>query len=130
MTRSALRILVADDDPTVGLLMRTVLSAPDFSLVLVDSGNDALAEFNRGEFDMVLLDVEMPGMDGFEVCAAIREGRGAKLPVVLISGHRDAQFAAQAAAIGAKTLSKPVDWSSLAAWLYDLQSQHEAGRSL
>jgi len=129
MSPVCLSVLVADDDPTVGLLMQAVLSAPDFSLVLVDNGDDALAEFDRGSFDMVVLDVEMPGMDGFEVATAIRRGRGATLPVVLISGYSDAEFLARAASLEARTLNKPVDWSSFAGWLKALWHQGKAGRT-
>jgi DNA-binding response OmpR family regulator len=65
MNQACCRVLVADDDPTVALLMRATLTAPDFVVTVVDNGAAAWAEFNRSVFDIVLLDVEMPEMDGF-----------------------------------------------------------------
>ena len=66
------RILVADDDPTVALLMQVALLAPDFSTTVVASGDAALELFGQQPFDLVLLDVEMPARDGCEVCREIR----------------------------------------------------------
>lgn len=126
MKQASIRVLVADDDPTVTLLMQAALAGPEFTLSAVDNGADAWAEFNRAVFDIVLLDVEMPEMDGFEVCAAIRQSSGAAIPILLISGHSDAQFVERASALGAKTLAKPVDWSSIAAHLRGLLCQHGA----
>lgn len=124
MTHRGFSILVADDDPTVALLMQAALAAPGFAVTVVDNGAAAWAEFNRSAFDLVLLDVEMPEMDGFEVCAAIRQDRGWAMPVVLVSGRCDAQFFERALALRADTLVKPVDWSSLAGWLQDLLRRH------
>jgi DNA-binding response OmpR family regulator len=126
VSQASIRVLVADDDPTVTLLMQAALAGPEFAVSVVDNGAAAWAEFNRTAFDIVLLDVEMPEMDGFEVCAAIRQSRGAAIPVLLVSGYCDAQFAERAAALGAMTLAKPVNWSSIAARLQDLLRQHGA----
>lgn len=117
MNRGAWRVLVADDDPTVGLLSRAALAGGDFAPTIVDNGNDALAEFRRQPFDIVLLDVEMPGLDGFEVAAAIRASHGAGFPVVLVTGRSDPAFIAQAQALSADYIAKPVNWPSLAGLL-------------
>lgn len=111
------RVLVADDDPTVGLLMQAVLSPPEFALTLVSDGAAAWAEFNRSAFDLVLLDVEMPGMDGLAVCAAIRASAAPRVPVILITGRGDAGFVERVQALGADCMVKPVDWTSLASRL-------------
>jgi len=116
------RVLVADDDPTAGLLMQAALGGGDFALTLVDNGSDALAEFQHASFDIALLDVEMPGLDGFEVCSAIRRTHGAGFPIVLVTGRRDAAFVEQASLLSASHLAKPVDWKSLAGFLRTLLS--------
>lgn len=114
MSRMPWHVLVADDDPTVALLSRAALAGGDFIPTVVDNGNDALTEFRRQAFDIALLDVEMPGLDGFEVCAAIRESHGAGFPVVLVTGRGDQAFIAQAQALAADYIAKPVNWASLA----------------
>lgn len=107
------RVLAADDDPTVALLMPVALAAPGFSVTVVGDGAAALAEFKQNPFDIVLLDVEMPEMDGFEVCRAIRQEAGGQVPVFLVSGHNDLHVVERASALGAGYLAKPLDWSSL-----------------
>lgn len=120
MSRAPWRVLVADDDPTVGLLTRAALAGPDFLPTVVDSGDAALALFDRELFDIALLDVEMPGLDGFAVAAAIRRQRGADFPVVLITGRRDAEFIVRAQALAADYIAKPVNWQSLPGLLRSL----------
>jgi DNA-binding response OmpR family regulator len=111
------RVLFADDDPTAGLLMQAALADGDFALTLVDNGTDALDRFRQSSFDIVLLDIEMSGLDGFEVCAAIRESHGVAFPVVLVTGRRDPAFLERARQLSAAYLAKPVNWTSLAATL-------------
>lgn len=113
MSRTPWRVLVADDDPTAALLTRAALGGGDFALTLVDNGSAALAEFRRSPFDIALLDVEMPGLDGFAVCAAIRRSHGAGFPVVLVTGRGDQAFIERAHQLSADYLAKPVDWPSL-----------------
>ena len=108
------RILVADDDPTVALLMQVALPAPDFATTVVASGDAALEIFGQQPFDLVLLDVEMPGRDGFEVCREIRRRSGRSVPVLLVTGRNDPEFHARADELAADPIAKPVDWGSLA----------------
>jgi CheY-like chemotaxis protein len=114
------RVLVADDDPTAGLLMQAALGGGDFALTLVDSGSAALAEFLGSSFDIALLDVEMPGLDGFEVCSAIRRTHGAGFPIVLVTGRSDPAFVERASQLSASHIAKPVNWTSLAGLLRSL----------
>ena len=111
------RILVADDDPTAALLFPAALAGGEFELTLVDNGLDALAAFRRQAFDMALLDVEMPGLDGMAVCAAIRQSHGDAFPVLLVTGRHDAEFLARAQSLAAGHLGKPVAWAALASML-------------
>lgn len=113
MSQPAWRVLVADDDPTVALLMPLALGPRGFSVTVVNGGAAALMEFERQTFDMALLDIEMPGPDGFEVCAALRQRYGMGLPVVLISGRTDDAFVEKSKALGAPSIAKPVDWQGL-----------------
>ena len=120
MSQTVYKVLVADDDPTVGLLMQAALSADHFSVTVVDDGMTALAAFKQFRYDLILLDVEMPEMDGFEVCAAIRQQAAEKIPIILVTGHSDQLFIDRATALGAGHISKPVDWSVLGMQLQEL----------
>lgn len=120
MSATPWRVLAADDDPTAGLLMQAVLGGGDFVLTLVDNGNDALARFQASAFDIALLDVEMPGRDGFEVCSAIRQTHGVGFPVVLVTGRSDPLFLEKARQLSASHIAKPIDWTSLAGQLRSL----------
>lgn len=120
MSNRPWRILVADDDPTAALLFPAALAGGEFELTLVDNGLDALAAFRRQAFDMALLDVEMPGLDGMAVCAAIRQSHGDAFPVLLVTGRHDAEFLARAQALAAGHLGKPVAWAALAGMLRSL----------
>jgi DNA-binding response OmpR family regulator len=113
MTQADCRVLVADDDPTVGLLMPLALAGQGFAVTMVDNGAAALLAFAQQPFDLVLLDVEMPEMSGLEVCAAIRQQSGMAVPVMLITGRTDAAFVARAAELDAGVIGKPVDWQRI-----------------
>lgn len=114
------RVLAADDDPTTRLLMQAALAGSDFVLTLADSGDDALAKFQTATFDLALLDVEMPGLDGFAVCAAIRQAHGSGFPVILLTGRSDPEFLERAGQLGSSHIAKPIDWTSLAGQLRSL----------
>ena len=116
------RVLVADDDPTAGVLVRAALAGDEFLPTLVDNGSDALAEFQREPFDLALLDVEMPGLDGFEVCEAIRRSHGDTFPVVLVTGHSDLAFLDRAHQLSADYIAKPVNWPLLPGLLRSLMT--------
>ena len=81
-------ILVVDDDAPILLLMRNLLREFGFDPVTANSGEQALAELRRKTPDLVLLDRNMPGMNGDEVLAALRsDGALASLPVLMLTGE-------------------------------------------
>jgi two-component system, cell cycle response regulator len=80
------RILVVDDIAANIKLLETRLSAEYYAVLTATNGPEALAICERGECDMVLLDVMMPGMDGFEVCRRLKSQEAtAHLPVVMVT---------------------------------------------
>ncbi len=109
-----IRVLAADDDPTVALMMRIALPATDFSVSVVADGNAAAEAMSAHAFDIVLLDVEMPGLDGLQLAAAARQRIGPDFPIVLLTGREDAAFLARCNELGARHVGKPVDWKALA----------------
>src|ERR1700761_4396843 len=80
------RVLVVDDVPANVKLLEARLSAEYFDVVTASSGQEALGICERGECDVVLLDVMMPDMDGFEVCARLKNNPTTyHLPVVMVT---------------------------------------------
>ena len=113
--QNALKILAADDDPTMGLLLQAVFSAPH-RLCWVQDGQAALAAWEASpDFDLLLLDVEMPGLDGLSLATELRRRHGTGSPIVLLTGREDAGFLARCHALSAIHFAKPVNWSELAA---------------
>src|SRR4051812_827901 len=70
---SSPRVLVVDDDPKIQAVLRRGLGLEGFRVELAGDGREALAHLQRGEFDLVVLDVLLPGVDGIEVCRRLRE---------------------------------------------------------
>ena len=84
------RILVCDDDPGVRGILSRLLVHHGFRVQTVESGEEALAEIAHAPPDLMLLDVNMPGMDGLEVCRRVRRMPGGDLlPIVLVTGVAD-----------------------------------------
>jgi CheY-like chemotaxis protein len=82
------RILVADDDRTTRLLLTETLRAQKYTIVCVEDGAAALKKMNAGKFDLVLLDIWMPKMNGLEVLKKLRNAK--KRPKVIVMTSYDA----------------------------------------
>ena len=81
------RILVVDDDVALAEMIGIVLENEGFRVVFCSDGSQALAHFQEHNPDLVLLDVMLPGMDGFDVCRAIR--RVSDAPIVMLTARSD-----------------------------------------
>ena len=106
------RILLVDDRPENLLALEAILSSLDQSLVRATSGEEALKALLAEDFAVILLDVQMPGMDGFETASHIkRRERTRHVPIIfLTAADRDAQLALRGYAVGAVDyLTKPFD---------------------
>jgi diguanylate cyclase (GGDEF)-like protein/PAS domain S-box-containing protein len=105
-------ILVADDDPTALALMRAALEKAGFDVRTAVDGVDALRQFRDYAFDLVMLDVDMPGRSGHEVCAALRLEAGPLLPIVMVTGMDDVPSVDAAYGAGATDfIAKPINWA-------------------
>ena len=80
------RILVVDDDAAVQMTVRLLLERAGHSVVTADNGRKGLALCRTGDFDLLFLDIFMPGMDGFETMRMVRQ-QHPKLPIIVISGR-------------------------------------------
>jgi len=82
---SAGRILVVDDDPQIRRAMRTTLTARGYEVADVRTGEEALDELRSSNYDLVLLDMNMPGIGGLETCRLIRSGSEIAVIVLTVS---------------------------------------------
>jgi DNA-binding response OmpR family regulator len=83
------RILVVEDDPSIRLGLEDTLRAKGYEVEVVTRGEDALEKVANGRFGLVILDIMLPGIDGFEVCRRLRQGRppAAQVPVIILSAR-------------------------------------------
>ena len=111
------RILVVDDTPLNVKLLEDILTMKGYEVATAASGQQALDKIRGGSTDLVLLDVMMPGMNGYEVCRAIREdARTALLPVVLVTALDAKEERVKGLEAGADDfLTKPVNQPELLA---------------
>ena len=101
-------MLVVDDEAGVRASLAGILGDEGYAVDAVDSGEGALAVLESRRYDLVLLDVWLPGADGLEVLGRIREA-DAELPVVVISGHGTIETAVKAVRLGAQDfVEKPL----------------------
>jgi two-component system, sensor histidine kinase and response regulator len=110
------RILVVDDSPDNSFLIQAILKEEGYKIDIVDNGRDALNHIEQSPPDLVLLDVMMPGMDGFEVTRRIRQNKNLPfIPILLITAH-DKPRVSQGLDIGAEDfIRKPVEFDELLA---------------
>jgi two-component system nitrogen regulation response regulator NtrX len=104
------RILIVDDEPGIRRSLSGVLEDEGYSVEAVESGEACLSVVQGGDFELALLDIWLPGMDGMEVLARLQEISPAERPVVvMISGHASIEGAVKATKLGAfDFLEKPL----------------------
>ena len=109
-------LLVADDDPIMREFASVYLSSPTATVTTATDGRDALALLKDRRFDLLLLDLDMPVMNGFEVLETLRADHAtAGLPIIVITGREDIVSIDRAYALGATSfINKPVNWRILA----------------
>ena len=86
------KILVADDDPEMRMITTVVLESKGYQVRTAEDGEDALAKIEEQEPDLLVLDLLMPKMDGFDVCKRLKERResgGKRIPILILSAVRE-----------------------------------------
>jgi CheY-like chemotaxis protein len=112
----AFRILVVDDISDNLFLLQTVLEAEGYEVDTADNGSLALAKIETSLPDLILMDVMMPGMNGYEVTQQIRQNQHIPfIPILLVTAYANAD-AIQGLALGANDfIRKPIEFDSLLA---------------
>ncbi len=127
------RILIVDDEPNVRLVFRTTLESTGHELALAEDGGSALTWLQAERADLVLLDLQMPGLGGMEVLERLRAA-GNDVPVIIITAHGSVPDAVAAMKLGAiDFLAKPITPDGLrkavASVLDRLKPAADGGRS-
>jgi len=108
-------VMVVDDDVSVRLIIRSTLELANYAVAEADNGRLALELYEQVQPDIVLLDIIMPEMDGFEVCKALRASpSGQHTPIFIMTGLDDTESIEQAYEVGATDfLTKPINFPLL-----------------
>ena len=110
-----MKILVVEDDRTVGPYVLRGLAEQGFQVDLVADGNEALAASTRTAYDLLVLDLRLPGMSGLEVLRTLRD-RGNATPVLVLTAQDSVDFKVQALRAGADDyVTKPCAFEELLA---------------
>lgn len=111
------KILAVDDEPDVLLIVKTGLEMEGYKVVTASDGEQALASAREEKPDLILLDVMMPKMDGFEVLAKLKEDEAtATIPVIMLTGLSDRTKMQKALVSGIQWyVVKPFDFDDLMA---------------
>jgi CheY-like chemotaxis protein len=103
------KILAVDDTAFFLTILKKILQDSRYNLTCVSSGRDALKYLEKHTPDMFLLDIEMPGMDGYELATKIKEG-GYKAPIIFLTGNAKKEYLAKAVKSGAADfIIKPIN---------------------
>ncbi len=129
---SQFRVLIVDDDPDMGAYLSLLLKKEGMLAEEAVDGESALVRIHSNPPDLVLCDVMMPGMSGFEVCQRLKEDEStALIPVVLITALEDQPSRVKGIEAGADDfLSKPVKREELLARVRTLRRLHETRKEL
>lgn len=118
----ASRILIVDDELDLSQMMAELLADTGFDTCNAGNGREALTDVQANPPDLVLLDVEMPGLDGFEVAAMLKSDPAtATIPIIMVSAHEGRGARLIGLESGAEDyLAKPVDPAELLAKIRNL----------
>jgi CheY-like chemotaxis protein len=117
-SRAKKKILLVDDDPAVRKMLGLLLTGEGYEVLLAIDGGESIQVVRTADVDLVLLDLNMPGMDGWETYERLA-AENPMLPIIVITARPSQSFTAMAAGIGA-LLEKPLDLPKLFLTIRDL----------
>ena len=111
------RVLVVEDDPDIAMLLARSLARAGFAVDQISSGADVLPTLRRGQPDLLLLDLMLPGLDGLEICRALRaDPSTAALPIIMLTARAEESDRIVGLELGADDyITKPFSPSELVA---------------
>ena len=118
------KILIVEDDADIRMVEEAYLTAAGFQTETCPNGMQAVSMVERGSYDLVLLDLMLPGMDGYEVCRRIREQ--VEIPILMVSARTETVDKVRGFGIGADDyITKPFDPAELVARVHANLRQHD-----
>ncbi|MFC1861807.1 response regulator [Chloroflexota bacterium] len=126
------KVLVVDDEARILRLMEAMLVPAGYQVILAENGTEAITKAMLGSPDVILLDVMMPGQDGFEVASKLRANKQTKdIPIVMVTALGEVKHRVKALESGADDfLTKPVDKTELLTRVKTLVEKSERIRQL
>ena len=108
------KILIIEDEEVIADLEKDYLELSGFEVAITNNGKDGLEQALKGDFSLIILDLMLPEMDGFEVCKKIREERN--IPIIMVSAKKDDIDKIRGLGLGADDyITKPFSPSELVA---------------
>ncbi|CAD5259965.1 MULTISPECIES: response regulator transcription factor [Halomonadaceae] len=109
------KVLVVDDEPNIVLSLEFLMEQAGFEVVTAEDGEQALARVNDSQPDLLLLDISLPGISGFDVLERLRsEAATAQLPIIMLTAHGRDVEREKGMALGADDyITKPFSTQSL-----------------
>jgi len=108
------RILLVDDEPTIGMILGAMLKKSRYEMDLAEDGQKAIEMWELGGYDLVLMDVQMPRLNGFEATSIIRcreQERGSHTPIIAMTAHAGNEAKEKCLAAGMDDyIAKPIDF--------------------
>jgi CheY-like chemotaxis protein len=124
-----MRILVVEDDSVMRNILSMMLKRADFEVDVAEDGLIGVEMWEKGEYDLVLMDVQMPRMNGFEATSTIREKertRGGHIPIVAITAYALDKDKEECLAAGMDAyMSKPIDFKKCIEMIHSIIGQRD-----
>jgi len=118
------KILIVDDEKSIRKTLREILEYEKYEVTEAQDGMECLAKFKRAKFDVVILDIKMPNLDGMETLERLQQ-MSPETPIIMISGHANIDTAVEAVKMGAfDFVSKPPDLNRLLITLKNALDKH------
>lgn len=126
-TNSPVRILVVDDDEVIRILLKQFLEGEGYKVTVAENGEQALQATGAGIFDLIIMDIAMPGVDGSAVCQTITSSFDDPPPVLMLTALEDESFVDRSYQAGAVDyVRKPINWSVLKNRIYCIVGAYKA----
>jgi len=123
------KILVIDDSPTLRKLLRFYLKKKGYSVNEANNGKVGLATITKEAFDLIILDMQMPVMDGLEVLKTLKNKEGFSVPILILSADKEEESKAAGIAFGASYyLTKPFKPEEVIARIEDIFNERKEER--